>query len=253
MKREYWDRLADSFDAEIFDVLAHDKKGLVVSKIRKHQARGKTVSDIGCGTGKFLPHLSASFHKVLAVDISPKCLGRAKAANSHLTNVTYMVADLSDPRARLPKVDFALCVNTVLTPSMTCRSHMLDAVCKHLRPGAHLVMVVPSLESACLTDFRLIEWNLKNGVSPSYAARAGFGASRPTDAARLHEGIVRIQDVETKHYLEEELVILLQTRGMEIVEIQKINYPWTTEFMAPPRWMKDPLPWDWLCVARKER
>jgi hypothetical protein len=62
---------------------------------------------------------------------------------------------------------------------------------------------------------------------------------------------VVIDDVETKHFLKEELVVLLKNRGLETVEVGKIKYPWDTEYFSPPRWMKDPLPWDWLLVAKK--
>lgn len=128
---------------------------------------------------------------------------------------------------------------------------MLDVVCRHLRLNGHLVLVVPSLESALLANVRLIEWNLRNGLSTGAAARAGFKAHKHGDNRGLHQGIVRLDDVETKHYIEEELVVLLKSRGMQVLDIQKIEYPWTTEFVNPPRWMKDPYPWDWLCVAQK--
>ena len=152
---------------------------------------------------------------------------------------------------RLPKVDFALSVNSLLTPSLTQRNSMFDLVCRHINPGGHLVLVVPSLESALLTDYRLIEWNLKSGMSPGNAVRSGFRTSKGSDIPRLRQGIVNIHGVDTKHYLEEELIILLKSRGMEVLEIEKIQYPWETEFDHPPRWMKEPFPWDWLCVAGK--
>jgi len=130
---------------------------------------------------------------------------------------------------------------------------MLDLVANHLGPGSHLVLVVPSLESALLTDFRLIEWNLRDGMKPSAAVRAGFRAHRQTDNPHLHEGIVQIDDVPTKHYLKEELVALLERRSMRILDIYKIEYSWKTEFASPPRWMRSPFPWDWLLVAEKEK
>jgi hypothetical protein len=32
---------------------------------------------------------------------------------------------------------------------------------------------------------------------------------------------------------------------------QKIEYNWDTEFIKPPKWLKEPRPWDWMVVARK--
>lgn len=251
MNRAYWDHVAESYEAEIFSVRKHDRTGRISGKIRRYGGRDRTASDIGCGIGHFLPLLSERFQKVLAYDISARCIAQARTACAHLSNIAYRTVDLAAARLRLPKVDFALCVNSVITSSIAHRTRMLDVVGRHLRPGSHLVLVVPSLESAFLTDFRLIEWNLRDGMTPGRAARSGFRAHRPTDKPRAYEGVVQIDRVDTKHYLEEELVILLENRGFRILEIEKIEYPWSTEFTTPPRWMKTPFPWDWLVVAKK--
>lgn len=251
MKRDYWDRVADRYEAEIFSVADQDRGGLVRAALDRYGRGAATASDIGCGIGHFLPLLSARFAQVLAVDLSPKCLARARARHAGLTNVRYVARDLSAPRARLPAVDLALCVNALLTPALAARHRFLDNVCRSVRRGGHLVLVVPSLESALLTNARLIEWNRRRGLSSAAAARSGFN-DQPADVTRrLHEGVVRIDHVATKHYLAEELSFLLADRGLSMLELQKIEYPWTTEFTSAPRWMKAPYPWDWLAVARR--
>ena len=165
--------------------------------------------------------------------------------------MAYRTVDLAAPGVRLPPADFALCVNVAIAPSLAHRNRLLDATCRHVRRGGHLVLVVPALESSFLTDFRLIEWNLRDGMKPGRAVRGGFRAHRPTGNPRAHEGVVRIDQVETKHFLKEELEILLKNRGLRTLEVEKIEYPWTSEFTSPPRWMQAPFPWDWLVVAHK--
>ena len=251
--RKYWDRIAENYEEEIFSVLKRDRQGLVIDRIEKYSCPDGKASDIGCGIGNFLPALSKLFNHVIAVDIAPKCIKRAKSRSKEFMNISYRTVDLSRPRVRLTGVDFALCVNSILTTSLTKRNRMFDIVCRHIHPGGHLVLVVPSLESALFTDYRLIEWNIKSGMSPGNAVRSGFRHKDGTDNPRLRQGVVRIDNVDTKHYLEEELICLLESRGMNILEIEKIQYPWTTEFDSPPRWMKEPFPWDWLCVAGKTR
>jgi SAM-dependent methyltransferase len=251
MNRTYWNRMAARYETEIFSVLKHDRAGLIAEKARRFGDKKQTASDIGCGPGYFLPMLSRLFRKVHAVDISSRNIAKARAAGARLPNVDYQTADLAAPGVRLPRADFALCVNAAIAPSLAHRNRMLDVTCRHLRPGGHLVLVVPSLESAFLTDFRLIECNLRNGMRPGSAVRSGFGANPKAGRVRVHEGVLRIDKVETKHYLQEELLILLQSRGMRTLEIEKIEYPWTTEFTHAPRWMRSPFPWDWLVVARK--
>lgn len=251
MNRTYWNRMADRYEAEIFSVLAHDRTGLISGKVRQYGKKNQAASDIGCGTGNFLPLLSRQFRNILAVDLSSKCIAKAQAKYAHLTNVSYRTLDLGAAGVRLPKADFALCVNSAIAPSIAHRNRLLDVTCRHLRPGGHLVLVLPSLESSFLTDFRLVEWNLRDGLRPDIAVGAGFRAHRPTGRPRTHEGVVRIDNVETKHFLKEELLILLKNRGLRTLEIEKIEYSWKTEFTSPPRWMQAPFPWDWLFVARK--
>ena len=251
MNRTYWNRMAGCYEAEIFSVLEHDRAALIASQVNRYGKKNQVATDIGCGIGHFLPLLSGRFRKILAVDLSSRCIAQARARYPQLTNVAYRTADLAAPGVRLPPADFALCVNAAISPSIAQRNRLLDVTCRHLRPGGHLVLVVPSLESTCLADFRLIEWNLRDGMRPSHAVRSGFRAHRPTGNPRAHEGVVRIDQIETKHYLQEELMILLENRGMRTLEIEKIEYPWTTEFTSPPRWMRAPFPWDWLFVARK--
>ena len=251
MNRSYWDSIADYYEAEVFDVLKNDQGGILLSKLNRYGITGESASDIGCGIGNFLPELSRRFQEVLAVDISSKNIARAQDEYSHLLNVSYKVADLAAPEVQLPKVDFALCVNSIITPSLKHRNNMLDELCRHLQKEGLLILVVPSLESAFLSDFRLIELNLRNGITPESAVQVCIQTQKQNVNPRLHEGVVLIDDVETKHYLKEEVVVLLRKRGIEIIEIEKIEYPWKTEYISPPRWMKDPLPWDWLFVAQK--
>jgi len=281
MKREYWNNMSCCYEDEIFSVLHNDRKGLVLEQIRKLGAPGKIAGDYGCGIGYFLPYLCENFQKVFAIDISRGLIAKAKKNCSHLTNVEYITADLAAPGLRLANTHFALSVNTLIMPSLATRLHILDVMAGHILKDGHLVLVVPSLESAMLTDFRLTEVNLRNGFNPASAVRLprrlprrsfltkpGSPSTKPGLSRRspstkpgagfeqnghhhLRQGIIPIDNVPTKHYLKEELVALLERRNLCILNIRKIEYPWDTEFDSPPRWLKQPYPWDWLITARK--
>jgi len=253
MKREYWNNLAASYEDEIFSVLANDRKKLILKLIKKYGSPVKKVNDFGCGIGHFLPILSANFSKVNAIDISYKFIAKAKNKYKRLSNIEYITADLAKDGLRLEKTHFALSINILIMPSLAIRLRILDVMAKHILKNGHLLLVVPSLESAMLTDFRLIQWNLRNGISPSSAARTSFGMPEKSDSQYLHQGIVPIDGVPTKHYLKEELTTILERRKLRITDICKIEYPWTSEFASPPRWMKEPYPWDWLVVAQKTK
>ena len=78
MDRTYWEKIAPDYNEEIFDVLKNDRKGLIVSAIKKLSSKKKTIIDIGCAIGKWIPLLSPLFKKVYAVDISRENLEIAK-------------------------------------------------------------------------------------------------------------------------------------------------------------------------------
>ena len=251
MKREYWNGLANRYETEVFDVLGNDKKHLIRGLIEKYGGSAKKANDYGCGPGKFLPMLAKNFGRVNAIDISYKFIAQAKEKYKHLSNIKYQTTDLSKDGLKLEKTHFALSVNMLIMPALACRVRILDVITKHLLKNGHLVLVVPSLESAMLADFRLIEWNLRIGVKPSSAVREAFGDAERPDYLNLCQGVVPVDGVPTKHYLKEELAAMLESRGMRVIDIRKIEYLWDTEFERPPKWMKEPYPWDWLVTAEK--
>jgi len=250
MDKSYWNRMGKNYRDEIFSVAESDKCRIIEKQLRKFSGPNKIAADFGCGIGGFLPLLSENFRKVYAIDFSASCLQKAKLLNGDLDNVSFHCADLTSPKLSIPKVDFILCVNAIITSSISKRIGILKNISAHLAKGGHLFLVVPSMESAFFTNYRLIEWNLDDGMSPSAAVLGGFDKTKPS-MAHLHQGIVEIDHVPTKHYLKEELAVLSENLNFEIVSVSKVEYDWDTEFDSPPSWMKSPYPWDWLVVAKR--
>jgi SAM-dependent methyltransferase len=247
----YWNEVAENYDREIFSVLEHDLENLIITRIKKFASVTLTASDMGCGIGKFLPILSRGFRHVYAYDISEKCLGQARENCADLSNVGYIRADLSKQKVKMPKVDFILCVNSVIMPSISQRLRYFRSISNHLNRDGHLVLVVPSFESAIYSNIRLIEWNQRRGLSYGAAVMAVWNSNNKQKASHLQHGIVNIDNVPTKHYLREELYAVLHDLSFDVQEILKIEYDWKTEFNNPPSWLKEPFPWDWLVTAQK--
>ncbi len=201
--------------------------------------------------GKFLPALSANFRHVYAIDISQSLLDQARDSYTKLSNVTYAKKDLSRPNLKLERVDFALSVNVAIMPSQKIREAIFKTITRGVRKNGHWLLVVPSLESALFADFRLVQWNLKAGLSP---AEAVWELEQADNAASqsLRQGLVDIDGVATKHYLKEELTALFKD-SFDILAIEKVRYSWKTEFDNPPKWMKEPYPWDWLVLLKKTK
>src|SRR6188768_4320665 len=122
MDRTYCEKIAPDYNEEIFDVLRNDSKGIIVSAIKKAATKNKTVIDIGCAIGKWLPVLSPAFKKVYAVDISAKNLEIAQQLYPDYKNVSYLRADMSGSKTKVPKCDFGICINAILTPSLKDRT-----------------------------------------------------------------------------------------------------------------------------------
>ncbi len=250
MDERFWDGVALDYDHEIFDVLAHDRQNLIRSHIERLGSQDRAAGDFGCGIGKFVPFLAAGFGQVHAVDISQGLLRRAREAWGHLPNVSFKRADLAAPGGQRPRLDFVLCVNVLIMPSLLTRTRILATIRRRLRTGGRLLLVIPALESALLTNFRLVHWNVRDGLPHAAAFNAGF--PKPETRPRLEHGLVTLQDVLTKHYLKEEIEMVLNEAGFRVEQLAKIKYGWETEFTDPPRWMKEPYPWDWLLLAEKQ-
>lgn len=250
MDRAYWDSVARNYDEKILDALRTDRKRVIRRTIQEHADKRRVAADFGCGVGKTLPLLSKIFSFVDAFDLSSKNLEVARRACRSLPNVRYHHHDLSTRDTSL-RVDFAVSINVLLTPSHEVRDGILRTMCRGLRPQGTLMLVVPSLESALYSDYRLLQWNMREGFTYEDAREEGLAAEAKNGGA-VANGMIALDGVPTKHYLREELEVVLREAGLEPLETQKVEYTWRTEFDEVPTWLREPYPWDWMVLARKK-
>lgn len=241
-QEKHWDKIGAGYDSEIFDVFESDRLQKLPALFAKYGDRDHRAIDFGCGTGKALRFLASAFREVLAIDISSELLGIAKQL--HHNNVTFRQHDLT--RAlKTPAADFAFCCNVIMLPDMTGNLKMLTNIRKSLRPGGAAVLVLPSLDSFFYSAMRMMEWYKREGTPPDEIISSEFDGFRASKR-QLIQGLVSIDGVTTKHYSLPELELILPRAGFTIKSIERLEYDWTTEFTKPPRWMKDPYPWDWV-------
>lgn len=248
MDRSYWEKIAPAYNEEIFDVLQNDKKQLIRRVIKKYCSQKKTVLDVGCAVGKWIPILSPLFKKVIALDISAKNLEIARRNHASYKNIEYVRADMSGSNTGFPGGDVAICINAILTDSLKKRNAFFSSLSSCLKKGGHLILTVPSLESSLLTtiinnQFQIEKTNRNKKISSARLLKKWN---------HLKQGNIEIDNIPTKHYLKEELEYLLNNEGFRVKEIKKIEYDWKTEFNNPPEWLKSPYPWDWMVVAEKK-
>ena len=248
MEKNYWEKIAPSYETEIFDVLKNDKSGKIVKAILNFAGPKKSVIDIGCAVGKWMPVLSPVFGKVQAIDISNNNLKIAAKKYPNYTNITYERVDMSATTVKVKKYDAAICINAILTSSLKKRNLFFKHMASFIKKGGDLVLVVPSLESKLFSHIIANKYN----VDEAKKDKAPTGKRAISQIRFIKEGVTDIDDVPTKHFLKEELELLLNLAGFTVEKIEKINYKWSTEFHKPPSWLKNPQPWDWMVKAKKK-
>lgn len=244
----HWNNIADRYDDEVFDVFQSDKHQILQRYFDKHVEASHTATDFGCGIGKAFRYLAPRFQHVLALDISDDCIDIAKA--NPYTNITYQQQDLTVKNLKLPQANFALCCNVAILPDIDDDRAILKNIARGLKPGGHAIIVVPSIESAMFSSWRLVDWYKREGVSKGRIPKSEL-QSFDVRIADLVQGVIEINGVPTKHYSREELQVLLEEAGFTLTALEKLEYDWRTEFSTPPRWMGAPYPWDWMIECKK--
>lgn len=243
--RATWERVAPNYNGEIFDVFKSDRKRLLKKAVAKFAHPNHRAIDFGCGNGKAFPYLAPSFKRVLAIDFSAQLVDAAR--ETKYKNIDFMTHDLTQPLDEV--ADFGFCCNVMIAPDAQKNRLILHHIHRALKPRRHAVFVVPSLESFLFSAWAMATQYREEGILPKNADPSDFSglAVKPHELA---EGIVRINDQKTKHYTEGELTYLYREAGFRDIDIQKLEYDWTTEFQEPSSWLSQPGPWDWLVVAK---
>ena len=252
MDVNYWNGFAHEYDDVVTDAFTYGRSNTLNAAVERFASRDLNAADFGCGPGKALPFLARKFHTVYGYDFSEKLLEFARKRCRKLKNVIIENVDLTQPNDSLPKVDLAISLNAAIMPDTELRLNFLRGLAAHLKSGGHLLLDVPSVESLLYSAFRETEWHRKSGHPPKKAEKL-------TDVSSLAgprmsaQGVFKRGDEPTKHYLREELIVLVRDEmNLDLIEILKMEYDWTTDLEEEtvPNWMGEPFPWDWLVIAK---
>jgi len=179
-------------------------------------------------------------------------LGIAQKRCKGLPNVVIKNADRSQPVDRLPMVDVAVSLNAALMPDTDLRLNFLRGMASRIKTGGHLILDVPSMESILYDAFRETELYRKQGRSIRKAEKM-VDVSSLTRPRMLSQGVLYRGGEPTKHYLREELIVLMRDEmKLDLLDILKLEYDWKIEMEDDqvPDWMGEPFPWDWLVIAK---
>ncbi len=247
MDREYWNRSIRDYDEEVLDSLDADLGGVILRRLEAFADPNRLAADFGCGVGNYVPALASRFKHVYAIDFAARLLKKAQQRCAE-ANVQWMQGDLATSSFRMRRAHFGLCQNVLISPEPRKRRAILENVRRHIVGGGHLMLLVPSTESAIHASQMQVEWNRRKGLEGRALAR---GVEAPRSKLELVDGLFGRDGVPTKHYLKEEAVKMLEGTGFKPLSVDKVEYDWEHELPGAPSWMRDPFPWDWLLVASK--
>jgi SAM-dependent methyltransferase len=187
---------------------------------------------------------------VIGLDFAAALLRAARRRIGDTQRVTLRRADLAKPLRQPRGAGLVCCVNVLIGPDPKVHRAMLRNVRNLLAPGGHLLVIVPSLESALWVNNRWIDMKERDGLRGARALTGGIGTG-PAAARDLLRGVVEQGGARTRHYLREELRTALRDHDLEPIFEDRVEYPWSAYIERPPRWLEAPLPWDWLLLARR--
>ncbi len=247
-EKDHWNKIAPSYNDEIFDVFQSDKKRKLPKYFKKHGDLAKTAIDFGCGNGKSFPYLAPLFNRILGIDISKGLLKQASARG--FSNIDLKQSDLTKKNLIVSPADFAFCCNVIMFPEIEKNYRMLGNIYSALKPGGTALIVLPALDSAMFSSWRLIDVYRREGVKPENIPAHEFNYFKGSKRD-LVQGIIHIDGVPTKHYSESEIQVVFRDAGFTVTDVERLEYDWNTELASVPEWLHEPYPWDWLVECKK--
>jgi len=251
MKAKDWDKLANNYFDEVsspFCEVNDDKLFRFFKNLK--DSKKKTVIDLGCGPGNFVPFLSSNFKRVTAIDFSKEMVNVARKKSIGFKNVDIFVSDLRNLKKYYGRFDVAVSVNSVLLPSIREVDTIFSEIHKVIKEGAVFVGVFPSIDSDLYRAMLTYERELLESESERVAKKN----THIIIGDKTYDFLLGMfnNKGKQKHYYEFELVYRLKKAGFKDVHIQKLYYPWECCADKDISYFKDkPKLWDFFVTAKR--
>lgn len=235
MSQQAWNLLARDFEGSVCDITTTSGDLLAELIARTRPNRRRTLVDAGCGIGTFVERFGEQFGKVIALDFAEAMVKRARKHCRKLKHVTWKSMPLENAGERIGSIaHLAACLNVITSPDADLRVRQWKSLAMLVRPGGHLLVVVPSLESA-----RYVSET--EAVAETQSTAADLSPAAEPD-------LIRRTDTRQKHYSRSELRRRVTRQGLHVLSLRRIHYPWSEEGLEHSAAKS---PWDWVCLARK--
>jgi SAM-dependent methyltransferase len=104
---------------------------------------GRTVVEVGCGSGHNMAYLVGREHAVgTGIDHDPVKIGRARSRYGHLPGISFILGDAAETLRTFKPGSLDLCLSVFGALSFTDPRPILAAVARALRPGGLLAVTM---------------------------------------------------------------------------------------------------------------
>ena len=137
---------------------------------------GKTIADIGAGTGYFVLRMAYKNAKVIAIDIDPVMINYVESFKENLpediqANIFTRLAEEDDPRLEDGEVDMAIIINTISYISNL--EPYLATLKKGIKPGGK-IMILDYKNKIIDIPAPPLDDRISIGKLQTYLANAGY-------------------------------------------------------------------------------
>lgn len=248
MNAHVWNAISRDYFSEIISPFQPG----VINPLRKFlgklpRRKRLNVGDLGCGIGNLLPFLCPRFKKVYAVDFAKGMLDQCRQRHA-FRNLKYVQRSIADLKPLHGKLDVAVAVNSVLSPSLSEVDRILLEISKTLKPGGHFMGIFPSMESIIYQGTLILERETERSGDADEAARR---ARRILEEKKYDFVAGKYsEDRQTqKLYYSFELRMRLKKAGFQGIRLGKVLYPWDG-VGSHESFPGKPMMWDWFVRAR---
>jgi ubiquinone/menaquinone biosynthesis C-methylase UbiE len=233
MRVSDWDRLADRYADQLFDIFSRDRRHIVAGWMRQHgfQRRRHTVLDAGCGIGSFILQYGRHFGETIGADHSRRMLQIAARRCAGIPRCRWLRADVNQLPQHVPDgAHLVVCANVITFASpVECRRAMRSLV-RCAKVGGWLLVVLPALESHDATT----------------AHQTGRSVRRPPTASAM----VRRDDRLQRFFTASGARQLAAHAGLRAARLHKVWHPWVDEGVTRAPRAGD-SPWCWMLTGRR--
>ncbi|MBD3317428.1 MAG: methyltransferase domain-containing protein [Chitinivibrionales bacterium] len=222
-----WDTLSENYFGRILSPFGTKRSTNALLELMPSFPPFARVLDAGCGNGYLLDALRRRrnvFDGVVGLDLSHTMCTTARQTRD--SRYSVIQGDMAHPPFKGQRFDAVIAINSLLSADRRKRDNILRSFSWLLRPGGHLVMLVPSLESYNEQLMYLREEYMAEGCDERTAIAHVYDTlnERLFDPIGGYVTIARTT-LRVKLYYRQEIATYLEDVGMRGTTVVRYSYP----------------------------